>query len=122
MHHRAPVRRVPSRQLSFSDAIFSAEHSAQPSASMRAAALAPRPETAQLDTAVHAPSNAYELRAGLRNSLTALSTATALLIRHAPDSKMVGELSAVMLRQIDFLAQQIQKLEGIAAHCEAAEI
>ena len=68
------------------------------------------------------PANAYEMRARLRNSLTALSTATLLMVRHAPDSKVVGELSAIMRRQITLLTCQIQTLEDIASHCESAEL
>lgn len=114
------------RQLSFGDLLFCAEPSPVPPGARPQAAPDLRPAAQAAGTqgewAAHAPSNAYELRANMRNCLAALSTTTALMLRHAPASPQVGELSAVMRRQIEMLTQQIGAMEGISAHCESAEL
>ena len=133
MHARPSRSRRQARgpQLSFGDDFFFSLPAATPAvrdkdcrvrATVASSAGPGRASLAAEDAAARATSNAYELRACMRNSLTALTAATALLVRHAPDSKVVGELSAVMLRQIDVLAQQVHVLEAIAVHCESAPI
>lgn len=122
--------RHASSQLSFDDALFSARAAGpvQRSDSIR---RPHREEPVALDlntspgsagSLQEASSNVRELRASLRNCLTALSTATTLMVRHAPEPAIVGELGEVVLRQVRLLSHQLQTLESMTSECDAAEV